>query len=143
MASILVEGKVIGNRRPLFTDREFPLLPSEDGAEHVTLRELIARIVRAEVSAHEDRQERQATIQALTQADIERGLMKGKVDSGGRDRVGPVDGQEAVRTAVQAFEDGVYYVFVDDEQVTDLDCPVALHADSRVTFLRLVALAGG
>jgi hypothetical protein len=144
MASITVVGKVVGQRRPLFSDWELPMLPEwEQGVGHTTLRDLITQIVRAEVAAYLERQEQRSMIQALTQADIQRGLMKGKVDPGGREKTGTVDAEEAVQRAIQAFEDGLYYVFIDEEQQTDLGHAVSLHSDSRVTFLRLVALAGG
>jgi hypothetical protein len=54
-----------------------------------------------------------------------------------------VDEAAAVANALQAFEDGLYYVFVEDAHQTALDEPVRLRDGSRVTFLRLVALAGG
>lgn len=144
MASITVEGKVIGQRRPLFDGWELPMLPVwELDARSVSLRSLIEGVVRAEVEAFRLRQERKSMIQALTQADIERGLVKGRIDPGGRGKTAEVDGDEAVHMALQAFEDGLYYVFVDDEQQTELDAAVPLRSESRVTFLRLVALAGG
>ena len=143
MSTLLVEGKVVGQKRPLFSDWKLPMLPEwENGAERVTLRGLITRIVLAEVAAYQDRQEQKSMVQALTQADIQRGLMKGKVDMGGR-HAAKVDPQEAVKTAIQAFEDGLYYVFIDEEQQISLDEAVVLRSESRITFLRLVALAGG
>src|SRR3569623_180005 len=42
MSSLLIEGKVVGQKRPLFTDWELPLLPEwENGVERVTPRALI------------------------------------------------------------------------------------------------------
>ena len=41
------------------------------------------------------------------------------------------------------FIDGLYYVFLDDVQQENLDERVYLKPNSRLTFLRLVALAGG
>ena len=144
MSNLIIEGKVVGHKRPLFTDWELPMLPEwESGVERVTLRDLITRIVLEEVAAYQERQEQKSMIQALTQADIQRGLMKGKVDTGGREARKSVDPQDAVRTAIQAFEDGLYYVFIDEEQQTALDEVVVLRSESRITFLRLVALAGG
>ena len=62
---------------------------------------------------------------------------------GGREEEPDVDPEQAVETALLAFQDGLYYVFVDEQQVTELDAPVPLRAASRLMFLRLVALAGG
>ena len=147
-ATLMVEGKVFGQKRPLFTDFSVPLPPEwqesgEAGGARITLRDLIARVVMAEVSAFQERQEQRRLVQVLSRADIERGLMKGKIDMGGKDEAQPVDMQAAITAALLAFEDGLYYVFVDDAQQTDLDGEVYLQAESRMTFLRLVALAGG
>ena len=143
-SSIIVEGKVFGQKRPLFADWHVPLPPDPDDAGgQLTLRGLITRIVLEEVSAFTNRQEDRRMVRALTQADIERGLMKGKVQSGGSEIEQPVDANDAVSTALLAFEDGLYYVFIDEEQQLALDAPVYLKPESRMTFLRLVALAGG
>jgi hypothetical protein len=144
MATITIDGKVAGQRRPLFADWQIPLPPeAEPEQDRLTLRGLITRVVLEEVEAFRQRQEQRRFVQALTRADIERGLSRGKVDMGGREPEGEVDSQAAVDTALLAFQDGLYYVFVDGEQQSDLEARVALQPDSRVTFLRLVALAGG
>jgi hypothetical protein len=44
---------------------------------------------------------------------------------------------------LQAFEDGLYFVFIDEVQQTNLDSEVFLKANSKVIFLRLTALVGG
>ncbi len=63
---------------------------------------------------------------------------------GGRIEEEPdADPSAAVAAALLAFEDGLYYVFVDNEHRTSLDDEIRLRTESRVTFLRLVALAGG
>ena len=143
-STITIEGKVFGQRRPLFADWSLPLPPEwEQGSERVTLRDFITRLVLEEVHAFQDRQEQRQMVQTLTQADIERGLQKGKVDSGGRDAVAEVDPQQAVASALLAFEDGLYYIFIDAQQQERLEQEVYVRPDSHVMFLRLVALAGG
>ena len=54
-----------------------------------------------------------------------------------------VNVDEAIAVALQAFEDGLYFVFVDDVQQNQLDSEVFLNVNSKVMFLRLTALAGG
>jgi hypothetical protein len=68
---------------------------------------------------------------------------QGKVDSGGSELDQKVEAQPAVEVALQAFEDGLYFVFVDDNQIEDLDAMVALKPTSQLLFLRLVPLVGG
>jgi hypothetical protein len=141
---ITIEGKALGQRRPLFEDWSIPLPPeSGEGGGGLTLRDLIARVVRAEVAAFRDRQHERRLARAFSAAEIERGAALGKVDMGGRELDQAVDEDQAVAAALQAFEDGIYLVVVDGEDFRDLDRAVYLRPDSRVTFLRLALLAGG
>jgi len=139
--TITIEGKQFGRGRALFPTWQMPLTNTE---EPRTLRDFIAAVVRQEVAAFQERQEQRQVLRALTAAQIAEGAVKGKIDSGGRPETETaVDEAAAVANALQAFEDGIYYVFLDDTQQTALDEPVRLRDGSRVTFLRLVALAGG
>ena len=101
----------------------------------VTLRELIARRVLQEV----DR---------FNQADgqVFRGLIEPGLDertlNGVRERP-LLDGEKQVARAIQAFEGNGFLVLVDDRQITELDQPMQLAAQSKIVFLKLVPLVGG
>lgn len=141
---ITIEGKAMGSRKPLFADWSIPFPPDLEGeGGGLTLRDLIARVVRAEVEAFRTRQGERKLIRALTADEIARGAAAGKVDMGGRDLEQEVDEGQAVGAALQAFEDGMYLVVVDGEEQRDLDRAVFLRPDSRVAFIRLTLLAGG
>lgn len=139
--SLTVEARILGQRKSLVPEWRLPL-PADLG-EHATLRDLITRIVRGEVEAFNQRQEQRRMIQVLTPQLILEGVLRGKIDLGGHTEAEPAEVEAAIATALQAFEDGFYFVFVDDVQYTKLDEAVPLRADSRMLFLRLVALAGG
>lgn len=79
----------------------------------------------------------------MSRRQIEQGAIGGKVDPGERDLQQEVSVDQAIAVALQAFEDGLYFVFIDDVQQTQLDSEVFLKADSKVMFLRLTALGGG
>lgn len=143
MSVITIGAKVVGQRSPLFTDYRLPLPPELTDAGRVTLRDLITRIVHQEVGAFRQRQEERKLAQVLTPSDIQQAAERGKIDLGERDDAQEVDYEMAVSTALQAFEDGLYYVFIDDVQQESLDQTVFLNDNSRVLFVRLVALAGG
>lgn len=142
--TILVEGKVLGQKRPLFQDWriEFPPI-QERGGDRLKLRDLITRVVSEEVDAFKQRQEERKLAKIMSKADIDQGALKGKVDPGERDLHQDVVVDEAIGAALQAFEDGLYFVFIDGVQQTGLDSEVYLKPQSKVTFIRLVALAGG
>jgi len=142
--SIRVETKVMGQKRMQIPESVFTL-PSDrkpDGAP-LTLRDLITRIVLEEVAAFRQRQEERRLLRVLTEAEIARFAKLGKVNPGGQDIQQEVDLQEAVKAALQAFEDGLYYVFIDGVQQRSLDDPVRIREDSRILFVRLVPLVGG
>ena len=42
----------------------------------------------------------------------------------------------------QDFEDGLYRVYIDGEEYTELSGPVSLEENAQVVFLRLVMLSG-
>ena len=139
-----IEGRQFGRSRALFPDWSFPLPPEWTApGTSLTLREMVTRIVREEVAAFQERRSERRFLHALTAAQIAEGAVQGKIDMGGREEEPDADADQAVATALLAFEDGLYYVFVDDEHRQTLDEVGSLRTDSRVTFLRLVALAGG
>jgi hypothetical protein len=98
--------------------------------------------VAKEVEAFRERQEGRSLVRVLSARDIDEGVAKGKVDSGGRDLHQVVDEGRAIGTALQAFEDGLYLVILDGREQRDLDEQVFPKPDSHLTFLRLVMLSG-
>ena len=141
---LTVTGKVLGRKKPLFAD--FSVAPPADlgGDEGITLRRLIEHIVRAEVAAFQQRQRERLELRVLSARDIDEGLEKGKITSGASEvGIQEVDADAAIGTALQAFEDGLFLVVVDEQQHRELDRQLFLQPDSRVTFIRLTLLAGG
>jgi hypothetical protein len=142
--SITVEGKVVGQKRALFTDWRIELPPSnENPGDSLKLRDLITSIVLKEVEAFKLRQEERKLARVMSRREIEQSVVRGKIDPGERDLQQQVNSDESVAVALQAFEDGLYFVFVDDVQQTRLDSEVFLKTNSKVVFLRLTALVGG
>jgi hypothetical protein len=135
--------RAVGRRRPLVPDWSVPIPPDAgERGEPLTLRQLITRIVRQEVAAFRQRQSERRLVRILTERRIAEGMEKGRVDPGGRVLDQPVDEDEAVATALQAFEDGIYLVILDGEEQRELDREVHLTPESHLVFLRLVMLAG-
>ncbi|MHC4401069.1 MAG: hypothetical protein ACYTG0_15440 [Planctomycetota bacterium] len=141
---LTISGKALGQRKPLFA--EFSVPPPDEVAEggSTTLRVFIEGVVRREVAAFRKRQADRQFIRALTARQIHRGVEAGKIESGGSE-IEPqeVDEEQAVATAIEAFQDGMYLVVIDGEDHRNLDAQVFLQPDSRVTFVRLTLLAGG
>lgn len=143
MASALtVSGKVMGKTQPVFANWELRL-PECVEQKPLTLRDLLTQIVLAEVESFTDRQRQRRLLQVLSPAQIALGVEQGKVESGGSDLDQAVDAEQAIATALQAFADGLYFVFIDEQQQEHLDDVVTLQPQSELLFLRLVPLVGG
>ncbi|SDT56554.1 hypothetical protein [Jiangella sp. DSM 45060] len=134
---MFVETKVVGGRAE-FAERNLTL-----PAGGATLRDLLTELVGVEVDAYERRRADDHVLRVLTPADIAGGMSAGRVTSGGRTVPAAPTPPEAAERALAAFADGLYFVFLDDVQLDDLDAPVAPRPDSRLRLVRLVALAGG
>lgn len=141
---ITISGRSLGSKKPLFADWSTPLPPTWEEGESATLRDLIEHVVRGEVRAFDKRQHERQFLKVLTTREIDAAAEKGKVSMGQSEiPLRHVDEDAAVAIALEAFDDGLYFVFIDETQYTALDQQVFLKADSRLTFLRLTLLAGG
>ena len=145
LSTLSIEGKRFGRgAKALFPNFQMPLPDAWRGGAAVTVRDLLDVVVRHEVAAFAERQSARTVLQTLSPAQIAEGVVKGKIDSGGREgEVQPVDADESVKVALQSFEDGLYYVLINDDQKASLSDAFTVTSETRVTFLRLVALAGG
>jgi hypothetical protein len=133
---VIIETKVVGSKD---SESTHITLPTGVGS----LRDLLTVLVRHELAAHEERRTASRTLRVLTPADLARGVDDGVYGREKRAAAAPPPESEAVTRAVEAFTDGLYFVFIDDVQVDDLNEPLTLRPDSTLRLVRLVALAGG
>ena len=150
--AVRVRVTVTGHRRRGEQERDLALaLPPGP----VTARQIVAAAVTAEAAAYQARAGEASLVRVLTdralRTDLDQGAVRmseGRMSEGrmsdGRmgDRASaePVDVTAAVETALLAFDDGIFRVFVGDREV---EGPVQLPDGAAVLFLRLVPLAGG
>lgn len=135
---IKVNIKQIGERRQ-------KIAPVVFRYEHAprTLRELITQTVDICVKAYNERVRAGENSPApLSESDVSDMATVGKIafgiNYGGKEQ----DARIAEENALQAFEDGLYRVFLDDAELERLDEETALSEDSSLTFIRLTMLAG-
>jgi hypothetical protein len=138
--AVRVRAKVTGHRRGGERDLALALPPGP-----VTARQIIEAAVAAEVAAYAERAEQASLVRVLTDWALRDDLARGAVRLGDASPPGPPDVAVAVETALLAFDDGIFKVFVGDTEVGDTEAegPVELADGADVLFLRLVPLAGG
>ena len=135
---VQVNIKRIGKRRNAIETR-----PYEIGAVH-DIGELIDAFVTAEVTRFNARVEAGETaLRYLTIAEIADASTVGKVGFGVDYRGQVQSVAAAIENARQSFEDGIYRIFVNGEELGETcDTPVTLKENDEITFVRLTMLAG-
>ena len=101
----------------------------------LTLSEIIRRRVQQEVARFNE-----------TEHEVFRGLVQPEESErilNGIPSRPILDERRQFAKAITAFKGNGFLVLLDDRQITDLDEPLDLTPRSRITFLRLVPLAGG
>lgn len=134
---VFVQVKSAGKRRPALEKREYEL---PDGI--ITLRELIHAVVDTEVSAYNAKGVDAAVTRFLTETEIEDGAKQGKVGFGRIYSDKKANREKAREVALQAFEDGLFRVFVNDRERGDLQETADVSEGDTLTFVRFAFLSG-
>ncbi|GKU76053.1 hypothetical protein [Paenibacillus sp. L3-i20] len=134
---LYVTVKSLGKRKNVLTKLEIELLVIP-----TTLRELITEVVKWNVHQFTEKQQSTTLIPFLTGMEIEERKENGKVAFGSVYNDQIPDLKQAIETAVVAFEDGLYKVFIREEENSDLESPIKLNEGDEVVFIRFTMLAG-
>ena len=119
------------------------LLPWELPETPETLRQLITMLVSGSVAGYNRRLETKEQRVLLSQEYMDDMSIIGKIGFGIPFDTRRAKLSDAVKTALQGFEDGLYRVFAGEREVESLDAPLALEEGDTVTLIRLVMLTGG
>jgi len=148
MADLRVQIKQIGRKRPIIT--KALKIPSLANYSQIKLKDLIQEIVKIEVKEFQDKQKDQIIenhqnniLSYLSSEEIKDKAEEGKIAIDSIKNKKQVDLGEAIDTAILAFEDGIYFVFLDDEKIEKIDDLIEIKNDSELLFLRVTMLAGG
>ena len=102
-----------------------------------TLREILAQRIRQEVDKHNG-SDRKLFSGLVQPSDTEEKLNGFKLR-----KPREVSYEKQLELAIEAFQGNGFFVLLDDRQIEDLDTPVTLREDSRLSFVKLVPLVGG
>jgi hypothetical protein len=145
---LFVQVKQIGKRKPV-VEKQAIEIPSSIK----TLRSLLTHIVEERVKAFNQKDDKGNWTKYITDIisnrdnvgeniDIELVAQSGKIgfDAKYNSKVQNLD--KAVEAALLAFEDGLFRVFCDDNELLALDSTVDFSDGNVLTFIRLTMLAG-
>lgn len=108
-----------------------------------TLRQLITMLVSDSVEGYRQRLLAKEDTRVLTQEVMDDMSLVGKIGFGIPFGSQQADLGDALETAFQGFEDGLYRLFVGEQEIESLDAPLHLQEEDTVTIIRLVMLTGG
>lgn len=116
--------------------------PLELSGTPATLRELIHACVEVCVSAYFARAEAAQHPAPVGEEAFAAMEELGKFAFGVHYNTNRIDSHQAVETAMQAVEDGLVRVFLEQEELTNPDAPLEIPEGAALTFVRLTMLSG-
>lgn len=134
---IYVRVKAIGKRKDILAPTPYTI---PDGI--CSLRQLLTAVVQKEVAQYNSKEAEAQLIPFLTQQELDDQAKIGKVSFGTIYDHKKADPGKAVANAIQCWEDGLVRVFMNDEELAELDAPLTIEAQAVFTFMRLTFLAG-
>lgn len=172
MKHLELQVKGVGEKRPIIIKKinlENTLIDDKLlNKKYISLRELITEIVKLEVDEFNnrvknnrikidkvkidkvkddklknDKVEDNNVLRYLTDNEIKSKVSTGKISTYSVQNLTNVDIDEAIETAILGFEDGLYFVFIDDKKIESIDEIINLDENSLLMFLRLTSLTGG
>lgn len=134
---IYVTVKSLGKRKNALTREplDIPVAPA-------TLRDFLTEVVKENVRAFTERQQHSSLLSYLTPDQVNEQGEAGKVGFGVIHDDRTPDESTAIEAALLAFEDGLYKVFIREQEIDHMDDAVHLTDGDDVAFIRFTMLAG-
>lgn len=129
--------KSLAKRKDYLTKREIHLTDIPK-----SLRELLIGLVTFYAHEFNAQIAEPDLVRFLTNEEIQQQVHTGKVGFGNKYNEQTTDWQQAVMTAIQAYEDGLYRVIINEQEPLDLDGPLEIEEGDQLTFIKLTMLAG-
>ncbi len=136
---IIIKVKQPGRKHPLINNTTISIA---DIGLAPTAAALIEAVVDQQVQAYNAKSAEKNILPFLTDTQTEEQATSGKIGFGSIYNENKARPEQAKQTALQAFEDGMFALFLDEEEITKLSTIVQLTDTSIITFIRLTFLAG-
>lgn len=137
---ILVSVKQPGRRKAGIGEK--PIRLEGNFQQPVPLRNLLEAITLTEVQSFNQKREEKSLLHVLNPDQINQSARAGRVSFGEVYNAKTINPEQARETMLLAFEDGLFAVFLEDEQIESLETEVQIRDNSHLTFVRLTFLAG-
>ncbi|MBC9909802.1 hypothetical protein [Chitinophaga varians] len=136
---LIINARQAGRKHALIEKQKIVI---DDLPVNPSLRALLAAVVKQQVTAYNDKPLEKNLLPFLSREQITDQTGTGKVGFGSIYNENKADLAKAQETAMLAYEDGLFAVFADEEELQGLDRTFVLHPETVITFIRLTFLAG-
>jgi len=134
--TVYIKIKALAKRKPIIAD-----LPCIIEGNSATSNDLIEHIVRKMVRDYNAKPIEEPLFPFLTDDKINDGAKIGKVGFAERKNESMQDEESAVENALMCFYDGIFKLFINDEEV-EINYEITLKEGDEITFIRIAMLAG-
>ena len=134
---VFVNVKQIGKKKNKIDRKEY-----EISGEIKTVKELLTEFVTINVKKFNEGLIEEDVVPYLTDEKISDLSDAGKISFGVDYNGKKQDLEKAIENALQSYEDGIYRIFVNDEEVGEIESEIELKEKDELTFVRLTMLAG-
>ena len=107
-----------------------------------TLKDLLIQLVTQEVQNYNEKALDTPLHIYITDQQLEEAAQHGKVHFGEKKNASVQSVDQAISTVLQAFEDELFLVLHNEEQLNTLTAPLTIQDDDVFTFIKLTMLAG-
>lgn len=136
---LIINAKQAGRKHPLIEKRTIVI---DDLQPTPSLRDLLAAVVKQQVTEYNNKPLEKNLLPFLDGEQVAQQASTGKIGFGSIYNENKADLSKAQDVAMQAFEDGLFAVFADEEELQALDTTFVLTPATVITFIRLTFLAG-
>lgn len=136
---ITVKAKQAGRKHALIDNK---IIEIKDIGDTPLLENFLKAVVEQQVTEFNAKSGEKSLLGVLSKDEINQNALGGKVGFGRIYNENKTDLADAQETALLAFEDGLFSVFVGDDEVRNLEDKVDLSDGKVITFIRLTFLAG-
>ncbi|SFW77990.1 hypothetical protein [Chitinophaga sancti] len=136
---VIINIKQAGRKHAILDKQKIEL---DDIGPNPTVKDLITAVVKQQVAAYNAKKPGANALQYLTTDQMEGQAANGKIGFGSIYNEEKADLTKAQETALLAFEDGMYAIFANEEELKHLSDHFDLNPDTIITFIRLTFLAG-
>ncbi|BBM53282.1 hypothetical protein JMUB3935_2269 [Leptotrichia trevisanii] len=134
---VFVNVKQIGKKKNKIDRKEY-----EISGEIKTVKELLTEFVTINVKKFNEGLIEEDVVPYLTDEKISDLSDAGKISFGVDYNGKKQDLEKAIENALQSYEDGIYRIFVNDEEMGEIESEIELKEKDELTFVRLTMLAG-